>query len=175
MLLARRLSFSGYGSSLSRPPEDFFQRENPTHDVKITRHSRLVAAALWMARALPNAEFALLYGIVLGKTFGPMLTVRSVIWAKNYGRRHLGNISGLTATISVASSALGPMPLDIARDLMGCYDLALMIAAVIPLVLSVVSLSVAPLTKHRKAGQGARLAGRSRRGHTSRTPTCSSL
>ena len=41
----------------------------------------------------------------------------------------------------IAGSALGPMPLGIARDQMGSYNVILSIFAVLPLILAVVSLS----------------------------------
>ncbi len=66
--------------------------------------------------------------------------VQSVGWAKYFGRKHLGSITGMTATILVIGSALGPMPFGIARDWWGSYNLILTISAVAPLGLGIVSL-----------------------------------
>ncbi|MCB0126282.1 MAG: hypothetical protein KDE58_28690, partial [Caldilineaceae bacterium] len=63
-------------------------------------------------------------------------------WAKYYGRRHLGSITGVTTTVTVGASALGPMPMGIARDLLGSYGLTLKLLAILPLVLAVASLFV---------------------------------
>jgi cyanate permease len=42
--------------------------------------------------------------------------------------------------VSIAGSALGPMPMGIARDWMGSYLPALTVSAVLPLALAVVAL-----------------------------------
>lgn len=100
------------------------------------------ALSLVMAQFLQSVELAFLYGIILGATMGLVGTVSSVIWAMYFGRRHLGSITGVTATISIVGSALGPMPLGIARDLLGSYNTALTISTGLPLLLGVVSLFV---------------------------------
>jgi MFS family permease len=102
------------------------------------------ALALWLAQSLHSVELAFLYGLVLGVMLGLSRTVSSVIWAIYFGRRHLGSITGLASTILVFGSALGPLPLGMAWDAWGNYDLALKLLAVPPLVLSVLSLFVGP-------------------------------
>ncbi len=97
----------------------------------------LQAVVLVMAHSLGSVTLAVLYGVVLGTTSGLQRTVSSVVWADFFGRRHLGSITGMTTTIMIAGSALGPMPLGIARDLLGSYNLALNIAALLPLLLAV--------------------------------------
>ena len=69
------------------------------------------------------------------------MTVSAVVWAKYFGRRHLGSITGVAFLISVAGSALGPMPMGIARDVFGSYTLALTAAAALPLALAIVALA----------------------------------
>lgn len=102
----------------------------------------LQTLSLGMAQFMQSIELALVYGVVLGTTMGLIRTVSSVGWATYFGRRHLGSITGTASTISIAGSALGPMPLGIARDLLGSYNLALTISAVLPLLLAVASLFV---------------------------------
>ncbi len=102
----------------------------------------LQAVSLWMVSYLSWIVLAMLFGVVIGATSGLMRTVSTVAWAKYYGRRHLGSISGVTSTVLVASSALGPMPMGLARDLLGSYTLTLAILAIIPLLLAVASLFV---------------------------------
>lgn len=98
------------------------------------------AVVLVLAHSLGSVSMALLYGVVLGTTSGLQRTVSSVIWANYFGRRYLGSITGFTTTILVASSALGPMPFGVARDLLGTYNFILNVTAIIPLVLAVVAL-----------------------------------
>jgi len=108
----------------------------------------LQAVVLIMALYLQSVELAILYGIILGTMSGLMRTVSSVVWANYFGRLYLGSISGTSITVSVAASALGPMPFGIARDVLGSYNLALTISAVLPLILGVVSLFFDKPQKH---------------------------
>ncbi|MCP4543126.1 MAG: MFS transporter [Chloroflexi bacterium] len=101
----------------------------------------LQAVALVIAAwFLQDIGTALLYGVVLGIMLGFVGTVGNVIWATYFGRRHLGSITGVTMTISVVGTALGPMPMGIARDLLGSYSTTLTVSAVLPLLLSVACL-----------------------------------
>jgi MFS family permease len=97
----------------------------------------LQTLSLLMAPHLTGPGLALVYGVVLGITAGLQRTVGGVVWPTYFGRRYLGSITGVTTTIFVASSALGPMPMGIARDLLGSYNLVLLICAALPLALSV--------------------------------------
>lgn len=81
-----------------------------------------------------------LYGIVLGVTGSLQMTVSAVIWAKYFGREHLGSITGAAALLNVGGSALGPMPMGIARDVFGSYTWGLTILAVLPFILGIVVL-----------------------------------
>ena len=100
----------------------------------------LNAIILVMAPRLPSVAVALLFGVIMGASNGIEQTVSGVIWAKYFGRLHLGSITGVVSTIQVASSALGPMPMGVARDLMGSYSTVLLVFAFIPLSLSVANL-----------------------------------
>jgi MFS transporter, OFA family, oxalate/formate antiporter len=100
----------------------------------------LQAAALLMAMSLPGNIVALLYGAVIGATSGLFHAVSSVAWAKYYGRKHLGTITGVTTTIVIVGSALGPVPLGLARDALGSYNQALLILAIFPMLLGIASL-----------------------------------
>jgi MFS family permease len=101
-----------------------------------------LAIALWLAQMLHTVELVFLYGLVLGGAMGFMQTVNGVVWANYFGRRHLGSITGITTTVLVFGSALGPIPLGLARDLWGNYDLTLKILAILPLLLGLTSLFI---------------------------------
>ena len=105
------------------------------------------AASLVLAYRLTGVGMALVYGVILGATSGFTRSVGSVIWANYFGRKHLGAITGVTSTILIAGSALGPMPMGIARDLLGSYNSALNFLAIIPLLLAVAALFVRPPRK----------------------------
>ena len=97
----------------------------------------LQTTSLWLVSYLGNATLAVAFGIILGITFGMMRTVHVVSWAKYYGRRHLGSITGVTATVTAAASALGPMPMGFAREFLGSYGPTLAILSILPLSLAV--------------------------------------
>jgi len=100
----------------------------------------LQSTVLIMAPELRSAEMALGMGIMMGIRGGLQLIVSSVVWAKYFGRRYLGTITGVTSTLMVGSSALGPMPFGVARDWFGSYHLVLTVLAVPPVILAVLCL-----------------------------------
>ena len=100
----------------------------------------LNAIVLVMAPRLSSVGVGLLFGVIMGAGSGLEQTVSGVIWAKYFGRLHLGSITGVVATLLVAASALGPMPMGVARDLMGSYSTVLLVFALIPLTLAVANL-----------------------------------
>jgi sugar phosphate permease len=114
------------------------------------------AVSLLMAARLVGPTSALIYGIVLGVTNSLQMTVDGVVWARYFGRRHLGSITGIVYLVSAAGSALGPMPMGIARDLLGSYGTALTVAAALPLVLAVIALFARRPLKSRTGGPALR-------------------
>jgi len=96
-------------------------------------------ASLLLAPRL-NPSSAGMYGIVLGVTGSLQMTVSTVVWAKYFGRQHLGSITGIASVMNVGGSALGPMPMGIARDVLGSYTWGLTVLAVLPFVLGIVVL-----------------------------------
>jgi sugar phosphate permease len=96
--------------------------------------------ALIMAPYLCSVELALAFGLIMGIRGGLQMIVSNVIWAKFFGRMYLGSISGVTATLMVASSALGPMPFGVARDILGSYTAVLIGFAGLPFILAVATL-----------------------------------
>ena len=66
------------------------------------------------------------------------------LWARYFGRRHLGKIRGVLMTSNVASSSLGPFVAGLTRDAFGNFDPALIVFAVLPLTISLLSLRVTP-------------------------------
>ena len=99
----------------------------------------ILLASLVAAQLLSGVGMVLVYGIVLGATTGLMVTVHGVVWATYFGRKHLGSIAGITTTILIVASSLGPMPLAIAHDLLGSYNPVLTASVIPPLLLSVAS------------------------------------
>ncbi len=100
----------------------------------------LNALILIMATTLSSAKMAYGFGVVMGVQGGIETLVISVVYANYFGRQHLGSIAGLAATIGIAGSALGPMPLGIARDLLGSYSTVLIGFAALPFTLGIACL-----------------------------------
>ncbi len=98
------------------------------------------ALSLTATQQMRNITLALAYGVLLGITGGLMRLVGSVVWANYFGRRHLGSITGISSVLLIGGSALGPVPLGIARDQLGSYQTPLIVMSVISLVLAVASL-----------------------------------
>lgn len=100
----------------------------------------LQAGILVMAPIVSTVETAVALGILMGIRGGLQLIVSSVVWAKFYGRRYLGSITGVASTLMVGSSALGPMPFGVARDLMGGYSEVLTGFSILPVILAFATL-----------------------------------
>jgi MFS family permease len=98
------------------------------------------ALSLTMTPLMQSVGLALAYGVLLGVTGGLMRMVGSIVWANYFGRRHLGGITGITSVLLIGGSALGPVPLGIARDRLGSYQAPLTIMAITSLVLAVACL-----------------------------------
>ncbi len=101
--------------------------------VSLFLHALLLAIAPY----LHSIEMALGFGIIMGTASGLQQTIGNSIWAMYFGRRHLGSITGATTTISVASSAMGPMLFGIARDVWGSYTFVLLTSATLPFALGI--------------------------------------
>jgi len=65
------------------------------------------------------------------------------LWARYFGRRHLGKIRGVLMTINIGSSSLGPLFAGLTRDWQGNFDMALIVFTLAPLPIALLSLLVA--------------------------------
>ncbi len=102
------------------------------------------AAILWMATRLSFTFAAYAYGAAFGLMQVSWGTAGAVMWAKFYGRTHLGSISSVALSIGIVGSALGPIIMGSARDLMGSYAPLFNVIAWLPLALALVNLIVRP-------------------------------
>ena len=66
------------------------------------------------------------------------------MWAKFYGREHLGSISSVAMSIAIVGTGLGPLVMALARDLTGSYGPLFDLSAFVPLVLAVANVVVRP-------------------------------
>ena len=66
------------------------------------------------------------YALLLGVTQGLLGIVSGTLWARYYGRVHLGKIRGSVFTAGVVGSSLGPFIMGLLYDTFGSYTLSLM-------------------------------------------------
>lgn len=85
----------------------------------------LLISALILVQVMATPQQALIYGALLGLVSGAFRVIDSVIWAKYFGRLHLGKIRGVTMIGSVGGTALGAYPLGLSLDYFNSYSPAL--------------------------------------------------
>ena len=61
------------------------------------------------------------------------------MWPRYFGRKHIGSIQGTGQMIGVVGASLGPLPLGIAFDLFGDYQIMLLSLASLPIVAGVLT------------------------------------
>ena len=96
-------------------------------------------------------------GCVFGASQGLFFGVSHPLWARYFGRRHLGKIRGLFITINVAISSLGPLFAGLTKDWLGNFDAALIAFALAPLPLAILSLFAAAPQRRLESTQPAAL------------------
>ena len=113
-----------------------------------------LAGVLFMALNISNNGFVWIFGITLGAISGMYRIIMSVLWANYFGRMHLGSIAGMAQTIAVGGSALGPLPLGIAHDILGNYKAVLFSCMVLPLAFGIANLFVGKPKKQHAMASG---------------------
>lgn len=102
------------------------------------------ALSAWVLIWAAATPVALTAGALNGIMIGLSSVANAVIFASYYGRRHLGSIRGITMVVNVAGSALGPLPLGLARDLTDSYDPALLLLGALPALVALAMIWVRP-------------------------------
>jgi sugar phosphate permease len=102
------------------------------------------AVILWMASRLGSTTSAYVFGATFGVMQVAWGTAGAVMWAKFFGREHLGSITSVAMSIAIVGTALGPVVMALARDLMGSYTPFFNLVAFLPLVLAAITVIVRP-------------------------------
>ncbi len=92
------------------------------------------------------------YAVLMGLFMATDSVSTGVLWPNYYGRKYLGSIRGITMTAVVIGSALGPLPLGIARDSFGGYSEILTLFLLFPALGSLAAF----LAPHPKEPEEAR-------------------
>jgi MFS family permease len=112
----------------------------------------LLTSMLLMAGAMVAVPFvspglsAALYGMMVGAAGSSVRALEAASFPKLFGIAHLGAIRGVVTSISVASTAFGPLALSLGRDLTGSYVQVLLGLLVIPVGIGIFGL-VAPMPR----------------------------
>jgi MFS family permease len=102
----------------------------------------LLAGALLILPLTGPGWTVITYGMLLGAAGGSIRTIEAVAYANYFGTRHLGSIRGLATTISVASTAFGPLLLSTGQQVTGHFWHVAAGCAAIPLVVAIGALLV---------------------------------
>lgn len=110
-------------------------RINPKYGVSASMF--LLAVALLSVPYVGPGLPAVGYGLALGCAAGGIRAVEAAAYTYYFGTSHIGAIRGLATTISVGSTAFGPLALAFGHDLAGNYAAPVTVLAVLPLAVMV--------------------------------------
>lgn len=102
----------------------------------------LLGAAMALAPIMVNRPLTIAYGLAMGGLMGIWPVFNGVIWPNLYGRKHDGEIRGLSQTTAVAGSAAAPILFSLSFDAGGNYNIALWAGVGIAAAIFVASLLV---------------------------------
>ena len=85
--------------------------------------------------------------MVLGLGWGGMIPMQEVIWARFFGRKHLGAIRGAGMPFALTLGAIAPWAVSYYHDLVGAYDGALLVVATLNVLSGVLIFLVPPPSK----------------------------
>lgn len=97
------------------------------------------AGALVMATFVTSGAMLIAYGLILGVMQGMSGAITLTVYPHYFGRAHLGAIKGIVTTIGVAGTAAGPLIFSLGLDFSGSYRPVLMLCALAPLAIAVVT------------------------------------
>jgi MFS family permease len=102
----------------------------------------LLAATMIMVQVMRTPAEALLYGALNGLVSGAFRVIDAVVWAKYFGRLHLGSIRGAVMIGVVGGTALGPYPLRLSMDTFGSYAPAMTALLILSVGIGLASLLI---------------------------------
>ena len=86
----------------------------------VTAFVLLSGACIVLTEPADMSTLLLGYGL-FGCAQGIISVVSGTVWARYFGRKHLGKIRGLALTAAVAASAIGPVIMGISADYLGGF------------------------------------------------------
>src|SRR5699024_5908515 len=89
---------------------------------------------LLMLLVTTNFIIAILFGVLWGVANGIERIGLNVIWPNYFGRKYIGSINGVGATVGVLGSAFGPLPFGIGYDVFQNYTIVIIITLIFPII-----------------------------------------
>lgn len=113
-------------------------------DVMRTRFAFALAlmvqsGSLVMATYVTDVTSASVYAAVFGLNNACSMTLFGYIFARYFGRKHLGSVQGAGQTILVVGASIGPPLIGFAAEMTGGYETPLRLIAIYPAVAAVVA------------------------------------
>lgn len=100
----------------------------------------LFSTPIWLGTA---------YAILMGMTQGFGGVVGGTLWARYYGREHLGKIRGSIFTAGVAGSSVGPFIMGLIYDNTGSYQISLWLFIALLIPVAIAALWATPPTSRK--------------------------
>ena len=91
---------------------------------------------------LRNTLNVIVYSALIGLTAGSFRVMDATVWARYFGRLHIGSIRGATMIGTVGGTALGTYVLGLGYDLTGTYDTSLYALLALPILIAIASFIV---------------------------------
>lgn len=101
-----------------------------------------MTVSVWFIHSMNTPFEGFIYASMMGLTMGGYRVMDSTVWAKYYGRRHLGSIRGVTMVGTLGGTALGVLPLGLSYDLTGSYATAMNVFMTLPFAIYIAMLFV---------------------------------
>ncbi len=101
-----------------------------------------LSVSVWIIMTMQTPTEAFLYAATMGLTMGGFRVMDSTVWAKYYGRLHLGSIRGVTMIGTLGGTAFGALPLGLSYDLTGSYSTALIAFMIMPVFIYIAMIFV---------------------------------
>lgn len=126
--------------------------------VRYVMAGTMTGQLLIMVWVLYTGSFAMAvgYGVLRGLVGAFEGVIGGVLWANYYGRRSLATIRGVSFTVMVVGSALGPLPFGVAFDLFSGYTEILLFMMLFPVLGFAAALASPP--PHRAPSAGSESA-----------------
>lgn len=103
-----------------------------------------MGCSLGLVSIVESGWSAIGYGLVLGAAGGALRGMEAATFARYYGVAHIGAIRGVSTSIGLAASALGPYALAVGVDLAGGFAAPALWFTIIPAGVLIAGVLVRP-------------------------------